>query len=178
MAPVPDNDDGRGDFEFLYGSWRIHNRRLVDPLDPGCTDWVEFDAVSIARPLLGGLGNTDSFSVAALPDGTPYEGVSLRLFDPERRVWRIWWASTKLPGRLDPPVEGRFVDGRGEFHGEETLGGRPVKVRFEWSDVTDRSARWAQAFSFDAGESWHHNWIMEFARTPGAPMADDVAARR
>jgi hypothetical protein len=38
-------------------------------------------------------------------------------------------------------------------------------VRFIWSDITGRSARWEQAFSTDGGESWETNWIMRFERT-------------
>jgi hypothetical protein len=42
--------DGRHDFDFLHGTWRIHNRRLRNPLT-GSADWYEFEGRSIERPL-------------------------------------------------------------------------------------------------------------------------------
>jgi hypothetical protein len=150
------------DFDFLPGNWRVANRRLVNTLDPDCTEWEEFDATSDARAILGGLGNVDHFRVVG---DDAYEGFSLRLFEPDTDIWRIWWSSTARPGRLDPPVEGRFRDpGSARFECDDVLEGVPIKVRFDWSEISGSSARWEQAFSFDDGDTWKTNWIMVFSR--------------
>jgi hypothetical protein len=142
------------DFDFLPGRWAVTNHKLVDG------EWRTFAAVSTAFSMLGGLGNHDHF----VTDG--YEGFSLRLHSPETDTWRIWWSSTARPGRLDPPVEGRFHDdGTATFETDDVLDGVPLRMRFVWSDITARTARWEQFFSYDNGESWESNWIMELRRT-------------
>ena len=37
--------DGRHDFDFLFGAWQIANRKRVNPLVPGDDEWIEFDAL-------------------------------------------------------------------------------------------------------------------------------------
>jgi hypothetical protein len=158
-------DDGRADFDFIAGVWLMRHRKLVDATDPACTEWVEFESVATGDVRLYGLANTDRMLVPAMPPGgQPYEGMSLRLFDPTERVWRIWWASSRAPGRLDPPVVGKFTDGVGLFYGDDELNGRPIKVRYTWSDTTTECPKWNQAFSYDNGETWVPNWYNSFTR--------------
>ena len=154
------------DFDFLPGRWHVANRRLTNTLDPECDEWEEFEATSEACAILGGLGNVDHFRT----DG--YVGFSLRLYDPATDTWRIWWASTGRPGRLDPPVEGRFSGDRARFECDDVLEGVPIRMRFDWSEITAERARWDQAFSFDGGATWKANWTMVLTRDGGAP-ADD-----
>lgn len=156
-------DDGRSDFDFVFGEWQVHNRKLRDPLDPACTDWVEFGSRSSAEPILDGLGNVDRIWFEGAADVPAFEGFTLRLFDPEMRLWRIWWSSTRQPGRLDPPLEGAFADGSAVFEGLDVLGGRPAVVRFRWTQHPT-TPRWEQEFSFDAGQTFVPNWTMDFSR--------------
>jgi hypothetical protein len=155
---------GRADFDFLFGDWRVEARRAVDVLDPDCVDWREFTMSQTVRPLPGGLGNTDSCETAAGPDGRPFHGLSVRLFDPRDRTWRIWWASDRNPGHLDPPLVGRFDGGRGLFHGRDRVRGRDLDVRFEWTVTGADTATWVQSFRLDAADPWFHNFTMAFTR--------------
>ena len=161
----PPVGDGREDFDFLFGTWRVAARRLTDVLDPACAAWHEFPLTAEARPVLAGLGNQDSYHGESGPGGRPFDGMTLRLFDPRTRVWRIWWGSTSNPGHLDPPMQGRFANGRGDFHGRDRLGGHDIDVHFRWHVDGPDAASWAQSFSFDGGRSWTENFTMDFRRT-------------
>ncbi|MFI8186567.1 hypothetical protein OG539_33515 [Actinacidiphila glaucinigra] len=151
--------DGRSDFDFIFGRWQVRNRKLVDVTDVACEEWIEFDATGAAEPILGGLGHVDRFWAET------FEGFTLRQFDPESKLWRIWWASSRRPGHLDPYVEGSFTGGIGQFFCDDVLGGHAVKVRFQWTTLNPDAPRWEQAFSYDGGTTWRTNWIMEFTRT-------------
>ncbi|NUT45415.1 MAG: hypothetical protein HOV86_36040, partial [Thermoactinospora sp.] len=80
------------------------------------------------------------------------------------RQWSIYWGSSRT-GTLDTrPMVGGFEGDRGEFFGEETHEGRPVRCRFLWSAGDGDTARWEQAFSADEGLTWETNWTMDFTR--------------
>jgi hypothetical protein len=158
------SDDGRADFDFIHGHWRVRHRRLTDMLDPACTTWRWQTGTSHATPILGGYGNVDRLWIPGAEP--PFEGVTLRLFDPAERVWRIWWSSTARAGILDPPMEGRFDDGVGTFEHDEVVDGIPIGVRFSWRETRTPAPRWEQEFSFDGGASWKLNWVMELSRPP------------
>jgi hypothetical protein len=151
-------------FEFLHGSWEIHNTKLRDTTDPACTEWHEFDATSEVIPILNGIGQIDRMTVPAPPDGPAFEGFTLRLFDPVTSTWSIWWSSTRLPGRLDPPVRGTWVDAVGRFECDDVIAGRPTRVRFEWRRDNPHAPTWEQFFSYDHGQTWAPNWLMQFKR--------------
>ena len=152
------------DFDFIYGHWVVHNRKLRDVTDPECEDWVEFDATSETFPIPQTLGHIDRIYVPDPPDGEPFEGFTLRLFDPVTAVWRMWWSSTRTPGRLDPPMTGRFTDGHGVFEGSDTVGGRDLMLRFNWH-ADPSTPVWEQSFSYDSGATWKVNWTMTLSRS-------------
>jgi hypothetical protein len=122
------------DFDFWTGTWRGRNRRLRERL-ACCAEWDEFEGTCVARPLLS-----------------------------ETRLWSIYWTDTRRSGLLEPPVIGSFAGGIGVFECDDTFDGRPIIVRYRWSDVTTTTARWAQAFSEDGGETWETNWTVEHSR--------------
>jgi len=148
------------DFDFWMGRWNVHSRRLAQRL-VGSDEWDEFDAMVAARPLPGGLGNEDVFC-SEYAGG--FIGMSFRFYDPETGRWSIYWADTRRPGLLDPPVIGSFSGDTGVFEGDDTFEGRPIRVRFILSRVGTPNPRWEQAFSDDEGETWETNWIMDFTR--------------
>jgi hypothetical protein len=155
------------DFDFLIGSWSVQHLRLNHRLAHS-NEWETFSGTCRAWRVLDGQGDVDD-NVLQAPAGT-YRAVSLRSFDPKTRSWSIWWLDSRHPHELDPPVVGGFRNGVGTFLVNDILNGRPIAVRYIWSEITLNSAKWQQAFSDDGGKTWETNWIMEFHRlVPAQP---------
>ena len=146
------------DFDFLRGSWRVRNRRLVARLE-GSDEWEDFETLVESTPLLDGRGNIDTYRGVDVA----MTAIALRLLDPATNQWWIYW-SDGSSGELDSPVRGRFDGEVGEFYGDDRHNGIPVRVRFLWRRRDGDRAEWAQAFSADGGETWETNWTMSFAR--------------
>jgi len=140
------------DFDFLRGDWQLVNRRLRERL-VGCTEWDEFPATLHGQTLLDGCVSVDETRFPA----RGFSGMTMRSLDLATSRWAIYWINSG-DGRLQPPVHGGFDGARGEFYGDDTDGGRAVKVRFVWTRAA-AAARWEQAFALPGGE-WETNWIM------------------
>jgi hypothetical protein len=148
-------------FDFFIGTWDVANRRLAKRL-VDCDDWEEFPGTSTCVKVWDGAANFDQIVFPT----KGYSGLTVRLHDRARDEWSLYWASSR-DGLLGlPPVVGRFgEDGIGRFYADEVQEGRPVRVRYLWDNITATTARWAQAFSVDNGDTWETNWVMDFTRT-------------
>jgi hypothetical protein len=153
--------DGQHDFDFEFGTWKTHLKRLLRPLT-GSTTWVEYEGTTVVRKVWGGRANL----VELVVDGPAghFEGLSLRLYDPQSRQWSLNFSGLGS-GSMSPPAIGQFRDGRGEFFNSETLNGRAILVRFVISDITPNTCRFEQSFSEDGGKTWEVNWIAVDTRT-------------
>lgn len=156
--------DGQHAFDFIIGTWKVQLSRLLDPLT-GSTEWVDYEGTSRSRPVWDGRANVDEFRVHSAATDARIDGLTLRLYNPATGEWSLYWANANNGVLSLPPTVGRFTDdGHGEFYDDEEIDGRPVKVRYLWSDITSTSARFEQAFSTDGGETWEPNWISTMTR--------------
>ena len=146
------------DFDFNHGDWEVTNRRLK-ARGVGSDEWEVFPSFETAQLLMGGMVSIDESDFPT----RGFRGMTLRLYESAQDRWAIYWINSK-DGVLQPPVYGRFTDGKGVFAGDDTDDGRPVKVLFDWSGTDTATPRWSQAFSYDDGQTWETNWIMEFRR--------------
>src|SRR5437660_3712906 len=172
-VPPASVHDGQQDFDFVIGTWKSHVRRLQKPLT-GSTSWIEGDATVSVRKIWNGRGNLEEIELTT-PAGH-LEGLTLRLYDPQARQWRLYWANAS-PGVLTSPASiGEFRDGRGEFYDQETFDGNIILVRHKFSDITPKSYHFEQAFSADRGQTWKANWIADVTRTSDEPIPPSLTA--
>jgi len=148
------------DFDFFSGDWKLTNRKLKDRLS-GNSEWLEFPATQSMSKILMGIGNRDNY--LAVINGKPFEGMTLRLFNPNTRLWTIYWADSNS-GALETPVVGSFDGDIGIFYARDTFRGKPIIVKFNWDKSDPAHPIWSQAFSADNGKTWEWNWYMYFSR--------------
>jgi hypothetical protein len=160
-APPPSSaSDGQHDFDFDFGSWKMHIRRLLHPLS-GSSDWTEMDGTTVTDKIWDGRANLATVEADG-PSGH-LELLSLRLYDPLAHQWNISFA-TSDSAVLSVPAVGGFTDGRGEFYDSELFRGRNILVRFSIWPVSSNEVRSEQAFSADGGATWETNWINTYTR--------------
>jgi hypothetical protein len=159
LAVTASKTSSKHDFDYLVGKWNIRNRTLKEPL-AGSDEWKEFDAIQEFRLLLLGQGNFDIFSTTL--DGKPFEGLTVRLFDPQTRLWTIYWADSDVV-KLDDGKVGSFDGDEGDFFGREVFAEKDVLVKFHWDKRNPKAPIYSRAFSADDGRTWEWNWHSTFS---------------
>src|SRR5579862_1521743 len=157
--------DGGHDFDPLLGSWKYHLRRLPHPLT-GTPAWADLEGTGACYKVWDGRAQLDSIEVDGA--GTHIEGLTLRLYNPDSHQWRLYWANSQS-GVLDPPQVGEFRNGHGDFYTQDTISGRTILIRFDWTRLTSNAPHFEQSFSDDGGTTWAVNWITDQTRTGDAP---------
>lgn len=148
--------DGQRDFDWEIGSWRSTVRVLAEPLSESADEWLQFAGTSVVRPLMDRRANVLEFQVSG--QNGSINALNLRLYEPQAQRWSLTFINMR-DGLLTPAVYGGFRNGVGEFHGDDQLGGRPIKVRFLISRPSPDEAKFEQAFSADGGMTWETNWM-------------------
>jgi hypothetical protein len=159
--PAPSaSRDGQRDFDFDFGTWKMHIRRLVHPLS-GSSEWTEMEGTTVTNKVWDGRANLATVQAEG-PSGH-LELLALRLYDPRAHQWNISFA-TSDSSVLSVPAVGGFTNGRGEFYDSELFHGRNILVRFSIWPVSPNEVRSEQAFSADGGATWETNWINTYTR--------------
>ncbi|HKC66442.1 MAG TPA: hypothetical protein VKB86_22555 [Pyrinomonadaceae bacterium] len=152
--------DGQHDFDFNIGVWKSHIRRLQHPLT-GSKEWIDVNGIVTVSKVWQGRANLEEIEA----DGSTghLEGLTLRLYNPESCQWYLYWANSR-GGTLGAPNVGEFKNGRGEFYSQDQFNGKTILVRQIYSDITQDSYHFEQAFSDDGGKTWEANWVASLTR--------------
>jgi hypothetical protein len=106
--------DGQHDFDFNFGGWNTHIRRLQHPLT-GASDWTELKGTVVVSNIWGGKAQIEE--IEADGPGGHFEGMTLFLYNPKSHQWGMYFASSN-DGAVDQPGIGEFKNGRGEFYSQ------------------------------------------------------------
>ena len=158
------------DFDFAFGTWKTHIKRLLHPLS-GSSEWAEYDGTHVIDKVWDGsanLGVLDANGAAG-----HVEALSLRLYNPASHQWNVSYANPR-EGKLGGTVAGAFDNGHGAFFGVDTFDGRPVFVRELYVPLGPDRRQLEVAYSIDGGKTWETNWIMTDTKV-AAPQSSSTA---
>jgi hypothetical protein len=161
LALSPSSTSSKNDFDFFTGNWKIHNRMLKKKPDH-TTEWTEFESTQEMHIILRGIGNVDNF--IAERNGKPFEGMTLRLFNPQTKLWSIYWADSNFGVLGLPPVVGSFENKVGHFFSKDKYDDKTLFTVYRWDARDANNPVWSQATSEDNGKTWEWNWFMYMRR--------------
>jgi hypothetical protein len=152
--------DGQHDFDFNFGVWNTHIRRVLDPLS-GSDASLELNGTVTVRKVWGGRASLEEIEANG-PKGH-WEGMTLFLYNPTSHQWSQTFANSNA-GMMESPLIGEFTNDRGNLYSTDTFKGRVILVRGTWSDIKPNSHRYVESYSADGGATWAPAFIAELTR--------------
>ena len=167
VLPEQQTTSSARDFDFWLGDWNLKQR-----IWSGNGDAFErYSAENQVRliedsgALVENVTGRARFFWLGMDEPAPFRGVSVRVYYPEAREWRIFWMDTLDP-KFGPPFNGSFSGDVGEFLLTDRPNGiPPSRIRFERQ--IDGSVDWQLALRTPDGENWQPLWLIEFQRDRG-----------
>ena len=177
-APQADTArDGRHDFDFNFGVWHTHIRRILDPFS-GSGNAMELNGTVSVRKVWDGRAALEEIEADG-PKGH-WEGMTLFLYNPASHQWSQSFVNSK-EGVMGLPLIGSFTDGRGEFYSQDTFQDKAILVRGVWSVFTPDSHRYEESYSNDGGKTWAAAFIGDLTRESAPqsvkPTDDEVSVQ-
>src|SRR3954462_5199510 len=111
-SQMPAARDGQHDFDFMFGSWKSHIRRLQHPLT-GSKSWIQMTGTKVVKKVWGGRALLEEVEANG-PNGR-WQGLTLFLYTPQARQWSMYFSNSD-DGTIGVPTVGEFRNGRGEFY--------------------------------------------------------------
>lgn len=152
--------DGQHDFDFNFGVWHTHIRRVLNPFKGGNLS-VELDGTVTVRKVWEGRAWLEEIETNG-PNGH-WEGMTLFFYNPQARQWSQSFVNSKV-GTLAAPLVGEFKSGRGDLYSQDTYEGRTVLVRGVWSGIQPDSHDYTKSYSDDGGATWRPVFVAHLTR--------------
>lgn len=153
--------DGQYDFDFNFGVWHTHIRRILDPFS-GSGKSIELNGTVSVRKVWGGRAQLEEIEADG-PNGH-WEGLSLFLYNPRSHQWSQSFINSKIATLSSSPLIGSFHDGRCVLFGQDTFHDKFILVRGVWSNITPDAHRYVESYSNDGGKTWALSFIADLTR--------------
>jgi len=169
--PNVSSREGQHDFDFNFGVWKTHIKRVLEPLS-GSNKSIELNGLVTTHKIWDGRAQWEEIEADG-PNGH-WQGMTLFLYNPQAHQWNQSFINSKI-GELSPPLVGAFRDGRGELFSQDTFNGRSILVRAVWSKIEPDSHHFEESYSDDGGKTWAPAFIADLTREKSAPVVSTPA---
>lgn len=162
--PEQQTSSAAGAFDFWLGDWDLEQRIWSGRRG----EFEPYPAENRVRMIEGGGAVVESFHGIGrffwlgMEEPEAMRGVSVRLYYPEAREWRIFLMDTLDP-KFGPPFTGGFSGHVGEFLlTDRPAGIPPSRIRFERKQ--DGAVHSQLALRTPDGKGWQPLWLIEYRR--------------